>query len=131
MTTEEKRKKLDEYCLDKTCSNCVLAADCRCGRGTSFLTKKGVLNEYGMSDDEIESAYNRAFPSESESIKSNLGKYATDKITGYTGVITAILISYGETPQYLIETSDGLIIEKGWLSMNRLEIMEEKNNGEN
>lgn len=58
---EEMRKKLNEYCTGKSCSNCPLDGEtCRCGYGQSFLSRfRG--DGYDMTDEEIIDAYTIVF----------------------------------------------------------------------
>ena len=61
ITVEDMRKKLDSYCISKSCRDCKLKSPtCRCGRGAHFMTKDDVGN-YTMSDEEIKAAFNIVF----------------------------------------------------------------------
>lgn len=62
MTIQEKREALDRFCDGVgPCSGCPLKGRvCRCGRGVSFLSKENGV--YEMTDEEIEAAYDIAFP---------------------------------------------------------------------
>lgn len=64
MTVEEKREKLDAFCSGRTCGDCPLKSPvCKCGCGHYFTYEPG-SGAY-MTDDEINAAYDVAFPVES------------------------------------------------------------------
>lgn len=64
MTVEEKREKLDVFCnTQQLCNSCPLKAPvCKCGCGYYFTIGPG--EEGYMTDDEINAAYEIAFPAE-------------------------------------------------------------------
>jgi hypothetical protein len=59
---------------------------------------------------------------------NNLGKLAKDKITGFTGIITAYIQYLTGCHQYGIqpnELKDGKIIEVNWFDVKRIDIIGE------
>lgn len=62
ITVQEMRERLEDYCDENHCYDCLLSeSECRCGRGTHFLTKRD--GKYTMTDDEIRKAYKIVFGS--------------------------------------------------------------------
>lgn len=65
ISVEAMRRKLDRYCDNKSCGDCVLEGEaCRCGRGASFLSRLG--ERFELIDDEIRDAYARVFGNKKE-----------------------------------------------------------------
>ena len=61
ITVEDMRKRLDSYCISKSCRDCELKfPTCSCGCGVHFMSKDDDGN-YEMSDEEIKDAYNIVF----------------------------------------------------------------------
>lgn len=61
MTVYGMRKRLNGHCERKVCPSCKLYGKvCRCGKGTSFLSKTPD-DKFEMSDEEIEDAYKIVF----------------------------------------------------------------------
>lgn len=58
-------------------------------------------------------------------MKENLGKYATDKVTGTTGVITGAIVYIGGNTEYLIAPpvdKEGKHTSPTWFSKERVTI---------
>ena len=61
ITVEDMRKKLNSYCIGRSCCDCKLKSPTsRCGIGVHFMTKDDVGN-YTMRNEEIKDAYNIVF----------------------------------------------------------------------
>lgn len=87
-TVEDMRKKLNDYCKGRDCSDCKLFGDtCRCGDGTSFMVKDDAGN-YEMSNKEIKNAFNIVFGTGVKEVKRRA------KVGEYVKIVDAVL-SYG------------------------------------
>lgn len=123
-TVEDMRKKLNDYCQGRDCSDCKLFGDtCRCGDGTSFMVKDDAGN-YEMSNKEIKNAFNIVFGTGVKEVKrrAKAGEYVkiVNAVSSYgnykNGDILKIVddmvhVRYGYNPVEFLYDKEYVVLE--------------------
>lgn len=123
-TVEDMRKKLNDYCKGRDCSDCKLFGDtCRCGDGTSFMVKDDAGN-YEMSNKEIKNAFNIVFGTGVKEVKrrAKAGEYVkiVNAVSSYgnykNGDILKIVddmvhVRYGYNPVEFLYDKEYVVLE--------------------